>query len=389
MSSERKFLLLHGAGKNGKSVLLGLLRHVMGPYCGTMAPGLLMARENDAHPAEVADLFGLRLAIASEVKQGRAWDEEQVKRLTGGTDELKARNMRENWWGFMPTHKLMIALNDMPRVRDVTPAFWDRAILIPFTVRISDKKEDKGLAKKLIATESSGMLAWMLQGCMDWQEEGLPRPEAIAEATDDYRENEDFVGRFIKERLQFGHGIAILDKGGVRREMRFEMSTEDLNRALDSWLKRNKIKRQVDDREVGPRLVAGGAERCRWIDGKNIRGFKGVRIKDLKEDQTSTTSTTSTTSPLSNTGRVVRDNVAHLPQVTTVTKNPPIGRQPGNGVSAGSSGSRFRQPEKVTGVKKRILRGSERQSTMEGSDRGPVRPPRGSRPRGRGRKKVS
>jgi putative DNA primase/helicase len=195
---ERLFVIFYGGGRNGKSVFLRLAQKALGKYAGTTMPGLLMAREKEAHPTEVAALCGLRLAVASEVKKGRTFDEEQVKRLTGN-DRLTARRMREDPWEFEPTHKLLIAANHKPRVKDASKSFWDRIALIPFDIRIDDKKVDRQLIGKL-TKELGGILGWMVRGCVDWQKNGLALPETIISATQAYKDAEDRVGRFLKER---------------------------------------------------------------------------------------------------------------------------------------------------------------------------------------------
>jgi P4 family phage/plasmid primase-like protien len=280
--SERQFVILFGGGRNGKSLLINVLRYVLGPYCGPMAPGLLMARDNEAHPAEVADLFGLRLATSSETKQGRAFDEEQLKRMTGN-EELKARLMRENWWSFFPTHKLLMAVNHKPRVKDVTESFWDRAALVPFNVRIAKDKVDKDLFQKL-KVEGPGLLAWMVRGCLEWQKRGLDMPAEVRQATDDYRESEDILGRFLKERLSFGKGTTtIATKSGERKEVKFEVTTQDIFRTLKNWCGRLNLF-VPGERAIAERLLSGGAVRAKHIGSENSRGWLGVRILDLHED---------------------------------------------------------------------------------------------------------
>ena len=44
--------------------------------------------------------------------------------------------------------------------------------------------------------EWPGILAWMVQGCLDWNREGLTEPAAVMEATQEYREQEDLLAAF-------------------------------------------------------------------------------------------------------------------------------------------------------------------------------------------------
>jgi len=194
---ERMFVIFLGGGCNGKSAFLNAIESVMGSYATTAAPTLLVAKEHDSHPTEIADLYGARLAVSSETKKGATFDEERVKRLTG-TDRLKARRMREDHWHFNPTHKLLIASNHKPRVKDATDSFWDRVAIVPFTVRIAKDKIDRKLGSKL-KEEAEGILAWLVEGCRLWRAMGLKAPQVVMDATQEYRNDEDLVGKFLTE----------------------------------------------------------------------------------------------------------------------------------------------------------------------------------------------
>jgi P4 family phage/plasmid primase-like protien len=388
--SERAFVILFGGGRNGKSLLINVLRYVMGPYCGPMAPGLLMAREGEAHPAEVADLFGLRLATSSETKQGRAFDEEQLKRMTGN-EELKARLMRENFWSFFPTHKLLMAVNHKPRVKDATESFWDRAALIPFDVRIAKDKVDRDLFQKLKA-EGPGILAWMVRGCLEWQKRGLDMPAAVQKATDEYRESEDMVGRFIKERLAFGKGTTkiVIDVGeGVKRtaEVKFEVTNQFMSLTLTNWCKKLNLF-APSERTLAERLLAQGAERATHIGAASARGWKGVRVLDQNEnteqlgrDTPDTWDTGSTSAPKKgHLGPKGQENV--YPIRPSRPKRPPSSE-------VADSVSQVIQPS----VDKRSVptRGEEVASSEKQGPpplvRDPTRSSKGTRPRGRSRKR--
>lgn len=195
--SERVLVLMHGLGRNGKSLMLHVLQSAMGAYATTTMPTLLMAKKTEGHSAEVAHLFGARLAVTSEVKKGQAFDEEKVKRLTGN-DIITARGMRQDPWSFEPTFKLVVLMNHKPQVRDSSDSIWDRIVLVPFDVRIKDADVDRGLFDKLKA-ELPGVLAWAVEGCLAWQKGGLAIPDAVKAVTKEYRREEDIIGRFVDD----------------------------------------------------------------------------------------------------------------------------------------------------------------------------------------------
>lgn len=192
---ERVLVFLIGAGANGKSVFLRVVRSVLGDYAGTMAPELLLAKRGESHPTEVADLCGVRLAVCSEVRIGRAFDECRIKSLTGN-DMVKARKMRADFVEFPPTWKLAIGANHRPAVRDLTDSIWDRLRMVPFPVRVPKEKRNAKLVEELLE-EAPGILRWAVEGCMLWQRQGLQEPPAVIEATEDYRTDEDWLRRFL------------------------------------------------------------------------------------------------------------------------------------------------------------------------------------------------
>ena len=44
-----------------------------------------------------------------------------------------------------------------------------------------------------------GILQWMIDGCVKWQERGLQAPQAVTEATSDYLDSQDLVGQWLTE----------------------------------------------------------------------------------------------------------------------------------------------------------------------------------------------
>jgi len=71
--------------------------------------------------------------------------------------------------------------------------------LVPFTRTIKDAERDRKLEEKMERDELPGILAWAVLGCLDWQRLGLNDPEAVTNATRDYREEEDVLGEWLAE----------------------------------------------------------------------------------------------------------------------------------------------------------------------------------------------
>ena len=67
---------------------------------------------------------------------------------------------------------------------------------VPFTVRIPKSEQDKNLSEKLKA-EAPGVLALLIQGCLDWQRGGLMEPEEVTQTTAEYLEEMDVLGDWM------------------------------------------------------------------------------------------------------------------------------------------------------------------------------------------------
>ena len=68
--SEQALFFFYGSGRNGKTTLVETLLSAMGDYGIQAAPEILSLRKGEVHPTEQADLRGVRLAAAQEVKEG-------------------------------------------------------------------------------------------------------------------------------------------------------------------------------------------------------------------------------------------------------------------------------------------------------------------------------
>ena len=107
--------------------------------------------------------------------------------------------MRQDFFEFVPQFKLFISGNHKPGLRSVDEAIRRRFHLIPFTVTIPKAERDDELPEKLKA-EWPGILAWMIEGCLDWQRIGLNPPKAVTDATEEYLEVQDAISGWLEDR---------------------------------------------------------------------------------------------------------------------------------------------------------------------------------------------
>jgi putative DNA primase/helicase len=206
LTTEHRFVFAYGTGANGKGTFVKTVAGILGDYATAADMGTFIATNNERHPTDLAKLAGARLVVAQETERGRRWDESKIKNLTGG-DTISARFMRQDFFDFVPSFKLLIAGNHKPRMSSVDEAMRRRLLLVPFTVQIPAGERDPKLPDKLKA-EWPAILRWCLNGCLEWQRMGLAPPKSVCEATESYFADQDTLGQWLDDCTEDGGPLA-------------------------------------------------------------------------------------------------------------------------------------------------------------------------------------
>jgi putative DNA primase/helicase len=197
-TDEHCLFFLYGVGANGKSTFLEAMRMLMGEYYVTTSVEAMLATEytGGATPY-VASLPGMRMAMASEMPEGRRFNESLIKDITGG-GTITARHLYGAPFEFQPSHTMWISGNYRPRITGTDEGIWRRLKVVPFNAFIPPEQR-RPMAEVLdgFRSELSGILTWAVQGAMAWYDWGLPTSPTIEQATMEYRGEEDVVARFI------------------------------------------------------------------------------------------------------------------------------------------------------------------------------------------------
>jgi putative DNA primase/helicase len=196
--SEQECYFFYGVGANGKNVTLDTLTGILGDYAGEAAPDLLIERRNPEHPTILADLCGRRLVVCSELPEGGRLHTNLLKAITGNA-RIKARYMKQDYFEFARTFKIIVATNHRPVVRESTLAIWRRLRLVPFEVIIPPEEQDRNLLTTL-KNEWPGILNWAIAGCLAWQKDGMQTPNDVLIATKAYQDEEDVLADFLESR---------------------------------------------------------------------------------------------------------------------------------------------------------------------------------------------
>jgi putative DNA primase/helicase len=204
---EECMFFLFGSGSNGKGTLLRTVAHVMGDYAIASDMATFTVGKYDRHPTELAKLAGARLVTATETERGRTWAWSRIKELTGNERPISARFMRRDFFEFDVTFKLVFAGNHKPHLPSTDEATARRMNLLPFLFVARDNEVDDELKAKL-AAEYPAILRWAIDGCLDWQANGLMRPQCVIEATADYLDQQDLFSQWIDAECMTGPGAS-------------------------------------------------------------------------------------------------------------------------------------------------------------------------------------
>lgn len=281
---EQCWFLCHGDGNNGKSTLLEIPRTILEDY-GLAANIQSFLVRKDEKNYDKAEFYGKRLITSSEIPPKSRLNEAFMKKVTSGTDPLRAERKFEHEFQFTPECTIWLSVNHKPVVKDTSKGMWRRVRYIPFNVTIPDDQVDTDLPKKLLA-EAEGILAWLVAGCKQWYEQGrLITPEIVKEATKKYEAEQDTIARFLSEECN------ITSTGKV--------FTTDLNARYEYWC--DQKQERPDAAALKEALNKQGLRSKRSTGGK--WRYEGIELKPIDEPPTTPTtdgkSDGSSTSPSS------------------------------------------------------------------------------------------
>jgi putative DNA primase/helicase len=261
-TTEHHFIFLHGRGANGKSTFLEVIFTAFGDYAGRAGARLLYATDHHGTPDDqVAELFGRRLVIANETQEGARLNEGTLKDITGG-DTLRGCRKYEHGFSFKSTAKIWLAGNHKPSIRGTDDGIWRRVRLIPFERQFGPGEREENLRSKLMS-ESPGIVNWLVQGCLLWQQEGLNPPEIVRAAVDEYRTEEDILRDFIAEHIEYDPFASAMH---VKVFARYQ-----------NWSRSEGISFALSSRGLAKRLRERGFREGK--DGQGDRTWVGLSLK--------------------------------------------------------------------------------------------------------------
>ena len=191
-------IIAYGKGRNGKSTFWHTIARVLGDnsYSGKISASALTLGYRHNVKAELAEVRGKRLLIASELDEGTRLNTAVVKNLCS-TDNIQAEKKFKAPFSFKPSHTLVLYTNHLPKIGTTDEGTWRRVILIPFNAQI--EKDIKNYSDELCEKAGGAILSWIIEGAkrIIAKQYCLDMPEVVSKAISEYREANDWFARFL------------------------------------------------------------------------------------------------------------------------------------------------------------------------------------------------
>lgn len=281
---DDRLLVLHGGGKNGKSVMLTAINSAVGDGFSRVVPHKVLLGSPSDHTTELTTLQGARLAWLEELPEGNRLDVVRLKSVLG-TEWITARRMRRDNSTFATTHSLFVTTNYRPSISETDHGTWRRLALVefPYTFVTGRQKPDpargelvgdpglRGRLKAGKAGRGEAVLAWLVEGAMRYYADGEefpPLPVEIEAATADWRASADAVHAFLTEDVIFEDGFT---------------SSQDLYRRFSAWLAEHGHAKWSEtlfaERLARHELMRGAIKGRPRVGGKQVTGWTGLSLR--------------------------------------------------------------------------------------------------------------
>lgn len=212
--AEEKALFINGGGGNGKGTFTKTTLLLFGDYGTALRTSAVLhtGREQDAGAAttELNPLENCRLAIVEELPQGGKLDVAKFKNLTGG-DKIPIRHLHREQINIEPHFSPILSGNYRPELSDTRDdGLLRRLMNIIFEQSFIGSQRDPHLKEKLALPDSlCGYLSRVVDSSVLWYRDGLLESSEMKKATQDYLNENDFIGAFISEYCDKGANLSI------------------------------------------------------------------------------------------------------------------------------------------------------------------------------------
>ena len=215
---NQTFNIYNGNGSNGKSLLVKLMEKSLGDgtkggYKFSVPNSLITQKRNSvgSTSSEIAQLKGVRYAVIQEPSQGDVLNEGILKELTGG-DPITARGLYKDSITFEPHFKLVVCTNNLFDINSTEDGTWRRIKITKFESKfvdnpVSDDPDEpyQFLKDRTLEEKIDGWIPVFMNMLVEraYKTEGIVKDcTAVTEISDSYRNDQDYINSFMKEKIK-------------------------------------------------------------------------------------------------------------------------------------------------------------------------------------------
>jgi P4 family phage/plasmid primase-like protien len=276
----RTFQLWNGAGSNGKSTLMELMKALIGERAITYKPEILLNKSHtQSLTPELAMFRGALVGFASETEESKRVSQGQVKALTGN-ETIVANPKYQAVIEFATTFQLVLSTNYLPTFSAHDAAFIDRLLILPFYTcfyKTEEQKEragrrgsryfiesrDPDAIKAEVLAERAQVLYYLAMRYQEISGGAIPESAECLEAKRHYVDDNNDIFQFFNEFLEEGEEYFTPSKDLV------DFYNEENNTRYSGKFVAMRLK------EAFPNVVTG---KSHYVDGRKMRGIWGIRI---------------------------------------------------------------------------------------------------------------
>ncbi|MCK9577196.1 MAG: phage/plasmid primase, P4 family [Clostridia bacterium] len=140
----RKFFILLGGVRNGKSTFLNMLQYTLGTQNVSN-----LSLHSYAGKYDTIKLYGMLTNIGDDISDCYIEETDNMKKLISG-EPVKGEEKYERSFFFRPYATSIFSANVLPKMNDASNAMMDRIILIPFEAYFSEEDADMTLEDRIM-----------------------------------------------------------------------------------------------------------------------------------------------------------------------------------------------------------------------------------------------
>jgi len=265
---HHKMLWLHGTGRNGKTTLVKILISILGKENIT---SISIDELNLQFRFTVARLFGKLANISSEPSSRKELETELIKKLAGDDMVSGEKKNKQNTIEFENFAKIIVLGNRFPQVRDITPSFWERLLIVPFP-NMFIKNANPNLAHEITTDENekSGILNFLINGLkLLLEEKGFGESKSTNDIKKEFEKLSDTI-------------IAFFNEQGIKNPQSI-IPKETLYNAYKAYCEEQGL--TIEGKTKFSQRIAeqpGVKEDRQQIEGKTTRCWRGITVKETQ-----------------------------------------------------------------------------------------------------------